>query len=61
MARLYVSLGYLLAALNLASCEPCAVVLTGHCEERQHDEDKPAIYEPPGELPAPLYVPHSRG
>lgn len=46
----------------LAGCEPCAVVLTGHCEERQHDEDRPEMGQAPLEMPpAPLYTPRTRG
>lgn len=51
--------GLVLLVWTLSSCEPCAVVLTGHCEEKQHDEEKPgeSILSPP----EPLYVPHTRG
>lgn len=62
-ARIWIAIalafGLVLLVWTLSSCEPCAVVLTGHCEEKQHDEEKMpgSILEPP----APLYVPHSRG
>lgn len=50
----------------LTGCEPCAVVLSGHCTDAQHDEDTARDHGgAPGEQilapPAPFYVPHSRG
>lgn len=49
----------------LTGCEPCAVVLGGHCVGGQHDEDFDATKPEPGEQilepPAPLMVPHTRG
>lgn len=61
LAAIAFGLTLVLLVWTLSSCEPCAVVLTGHCEERQHDEEKPSIGAEPLSLPpAPLSLPYTR-
>lgn len=51
--------------LALSACEPCAFVVGGHCEDRQHDEQQDQeTKRPPPPLPGPTPLwpaPRARG